>query len=74
MGCERRTARAGFQERLLRLNPDYAGLDAVDAPDGNADLVDAEFLSFVVPCCEVCGGVETLLVAVAVQVGSVAWP
>ena len=57
MGCERRTPRAPFQERLLRLNPDYAGLDAVDAPDGDADLVDAEFSSFVVPACEACGGV-----------------
>ena len=57
MGCERRTARAGFQERLLRLNPDYAGLDAVDAPDGDADLVDVEFSAFVVPSCESCGGV-----------------
>ncbi len=57
MGCERRTARAGFQERLLRLNPDHAGLEATDAPDGDADLVDAEFSSFVVPACEACGGV-----------------
>ena len=57
MGCERRTPRAPFQERLLRLNPDYATLDAVDAPDGDADLVDAEFSSFVVPSCDACGGV-----------------
>ena len=57
MSCERRTPRAPFQERLLRLNPDYAGLDAVDAPDGDADLVDAEFSSFVVPSCDACGGV-----------------
>ena len=56
-GCTRRTARASFRKRVLRLNPDHAGRKATDAPGGDADLVDAEFSSFVAPSCGSCGGV-----------------
>ncbi|NEL42505.1 MAG: NAD-dependent deacetylase, partial [Xanthomonas perforans] len=34
-----------------------AALDAAQAPDGDADLDDVAFDTFVVPPCPVCGGV-----------------
>jgi NAD-dependent SIR2 family protein deacetylase len=55
MGCERRIARDEFQQELGRLNADWLNLDAVDAPDGDADL-DMDFSLFVVPACASCGG------------------
>ena len=57
MGCERRMARAELQEELDLRNPTWIGLDAVDAPDGDADIESAEFASFDVPPCPDCGGV-----------------
>jgi NAD-dependent SIR2 family protein deacetylase len=57
MGCERRMPRAAFQDELERLNPSWVGLDATDAPDGDADLKMVEFSSFVVPPCRHCGEV-----------------
>ena len=56
MGCERRTAREALQEALLSLNPDWAGLDARVAPDGDADLEGLDFTRFEVPGCAACGG------------------
>jgi NAD-dependent SIR2 family protein deacetylase len=56
MGCGQRTPREELQDRLTRLNPGWADLDATDAPDGDADLED-DFSSFVVPPCPGCGGV-----------------
>jgi len=57
MGCERRLPRAELQSELLRRNPDWAGLDAREAPDGDADLDGLDFSSFDVPECSACGGV-----------------
>ena len=57
MGYERRTPRTELQNDFNRLNPSWIGLDAVDAPDGDADIESAEFASFVVPPCRRCGGV-----------------
>jgi NAD-dependent SIR2 family protein deacetylase len=57
MGCERRTSRDELQDELDRLNAGWLGLDAADAPDGDADLEGAEFSTFAVPSCERCGGV-----------------
>ena len=57
MGCERRMPRAELQDQLGRLNPSWIALDAADAPDGDADMESAEFSSFVVPPCRLCGGV-----------------
>ena len=57
MGCERRTPRADFQDELDHLNPDWIGVEAADAPDGDADLEGCEFASFFVPVCRSCGGV-----------------
>ena len=57
MGCEQRTPREEMQHELGRLNPDWLDLDAIDAPDGDADLDGLDFASFVVPPCQFCGGV-----------------
>jgi NAD-dependent SIR2 family protein deacetylase len=57
MGCETRIARESMQEALTSLNPDWLDLEAVDAPDGDADLDGADFSSFAVPPCRACGGV-----------------
>jgi NAD-dependent SIR2 family protein deacetylase len=57
MGCGARTPREGFQSALGRMNKDWLELDAVDAPDGDADLEGMDFSSFEVPPCRSCGGV-----------------
>ena len=57
MGCETRSPREDMQGELTRLNAGWAGLDAGDAPDGDADLEGADFSGFAVPSCRVCGGV-----------------
>ena len=56
MGCERRIPREDLQGELDRLNPGWADLDAVDAPDGDADLDGIDFSRFAVPACSACGG------------------
>ena len=57
LGCVARTPRDAFQRALEALNPDWLALDALDAPDGDADLEHADFSSFKVPPCEACGGI-----------------
>jgi NAD-dependent SIR2 family protein deacetylase len=57
MSCEQRSPRHALQQTLLQLNPAWATLDAIDAPDGDADLDGHDFSSFVVPPCPHCGGV-----------------
>jgi NAD-dependent SIR2 family protein deacetylase len=57
MSCERRLAREELQQELLKRNPDWAALDAHDAPDGDADLHGLDFSTFDVPACAHCGGV-----------------
>jgi NAD-dependent SIR2 family protein deacetylase len=57
MDCERRTPRHDMQDDLSRLNADWLSLDALAAPDGDADLDSADFDAFTVPSCERCGGV-----------------
>lgn len=56
MACERRFPREAFQQALSVLNPDWAQLDAVDAPDGDADLDGLDFSTFQVPPCPHCAG------------------
>jgi len=56
MRCEARTPRARMQADLLRRNPEFAKLDAIEAPDGDADLDGIEFAAFDVPDCTECGG------------------
>lgn len=57
MGCEARSERAALQERLEALNPEWVGLEAASAPDGDAELEAARYEGFVVPVCQACGGV-----------------
>lgn len=57
MGCTVRLPRDTFQEALVELNPDWALLDAGDAPDGDADLEGRDFSAFNVPPCPLCGGI-----------------
>lgn len=56
MGCERRSSREELQYELLRRNPDWAYLDATEAPDGDADLQALDFSGFDIPACAHCGG------------------
>ena len=55
MACEARSDRDDFQRTLEALNPQWHGLDAGQAPDGDADL-DVDFSDFEVPACTACGG------------------
>src|SRR5262249_50803704 len=57
MGCGAKAPRHEFQPALGAANAAWLALDAADAPDGDADLEDADFSSFVVPACEDCGGI-----------------
>jgi NAD-dependent SIR2 family protein deacetylase len=57
MTCEQRFAREAFQLRLLASNPEWAQLDAREAPDGDADLEGSDFSTFNVPACEYCEGI-----------------
>ncbi|MDI9847769.1 NAD-dependent protein deacetylase [Rhodoblastus sp. 17X3] len=57
MSCERRTPREDLQHALESLNPDWAALEAADAPDGDSELDGVDFSSFSIPCCAACGGV-----------------
>lgn len=56
MGCDRRLPRAAVQAELVRRNPELAALDALDAPDGDAELAGISFAAFDVPACDACGG------------------
>jgi NAD-dependent SIR2 family protein deacetylase len=56
MACERRAPREEMQDELSRLNSGWRDLAAADAPDGDADLEDADFSSFAIPSCRACGG------------------
>ena len=55
LGCRRRSSREARQIELARRNPDFASVDAIEAPDGDADL-DVAFDTFDVPDCDACGG------------------
>lgn len=57
MGCERRLPRQDFQAGLQARNPGWSQLAAGTAPDGDADLENADFDAFDVPACAHCGGV-----------------
>ncbi|HVY63265.1 MAG TPA: NAD-dependent protein deacetylase [Gammaproteobacteria bacterium] len=56
LGCGARRARADVQAELERRNPRFAALDALEAPDGDADLEGIDFAAFDVPTCAACGG------------------
>ena len=70
LDCGARASRAGFQDRLLALNPEWAtsvlfdpvGVDGESepvesAPDGDAELPAGAAAGFRIPPCEACGGV-----------------
>ena len=56
LGCERRIPREVFQRELELRNPTWRELDALAAPDGDADLDGMDFTTFDVPVCAICGG------------------
>jgi NAD-dependent SIR2 family protein deacetylase len=56
LNCRERSSRDALQLELARRNPDFAALDASEAPDGDADLEDVAFERFDVPACAACGG------------------
>ncbi len=56
MTCGRTRSRDLLQHELLERNPQFAGLAAEDAPDGDADLDGVDFSTFDVPACD-CGGI-----------------
>lgn len=55
MDCGAHSLREALQQRMLDANPAWAALQAVQAPDGDADL-ERDFSRFVVPGCTACGG------------------
>jgi NAD-dependent SIR2 family protein deacetylase len=57
MSCQRYQSRDELQSELLRLNPAWADVDALQAPDGDADVGRHDFSGFQVPTCGPCGGV-----------------
>lgn len=57
MQCGHRLQREALQQQLEALNPVWIAVDAVDAPDGDADLAGVDFSRFNVPPCPTCGGI-----------------
>jgi NAD-dependent SIR2 family protein deacetylase len=57
MGCERRSSRDELQQELLCRNPRWDQLEALQAPDGDAELGAADLDDFDVPACAHCAGV-----------------
>jgi NAD-dependent SIR2 family protein deacetylase len=56
LNCRERSSRDALQLELARRNPAFAAFEAVEAPDGDADLEDVAFDRFDVPACQACGG------------------
>lgn len=56
LGCDGRLPREELQQELTRRNPNFTDLEAVVAPDGDADLEDLDLTDFDVPACGLCGG------------------
>jgi NAD-dependent SIR2 family protein deacetylase len=57
MQCDRMLPRAQLQRQLLARNPTWANVAARVAPDGDADIENADYGGFVVPDCAECGGI-----------------
>lgn len=53
--CGATVARADIQNELVTGNPRWARMNAVDAPDGDAQL-EGPFEDVVIPACQACGG------------------
>ncbi len=56
LSCGRDERRDRFQTELSAINPGWADLKALSAPDGDADLEGVDFDAFRVPGCPHCGG------------------
>lgn len=56
LACGAQTFRSKLQARLMAENPHWFEQAAAAAPDGDADLEGADFVSFRVPDCMRCGG------------------
>jgi len=56
LDCRREYPRSRIQEILERDNPEFVGVAARAAPDGDADIEPAQLESFAVPPCPNCGG------------------
>ena len=57
LSCDGVIERDTFQQRLREANPDWRVAVSGHAPDGDARLSRADFASFVIPDCAVCGGI-----------------
>jgi NAD-dependent SIR2 family protein deacetylase len=57
LGCGDQERRADLHRRILAANPGWLDRAAAQAPDGDAELPDAEVTGFRVPACLACGGV-----------------
>lgn len=57
VGCNAVEPRASVQERLLALNPGFAGGTVDFTPDGDAEVAEERLCAFRVPGCSSCGGV-----------------
>lgn len=56
LDCGTAITRDALQERLAAANPDWSARIERIAPDGDADLREADYAQFNVCDCEVCGG------------------
>jgi NAD-dependent SIR2 family protein deacetylase len=56
LDCGARGSREELQDELGRLNAKWVDLDAVDGPDGDANLENVDASSFALPSCGRCGG------------------
>jgi len=56
LDCGTRLDRAALQAELEFLNPGWPASAPTPAPDGDADLGEADYSSFQVPHCRQCGG------------------
>ena len=57
MSCQATWPRDEYQHELLARNPEWAGLSAATAPDGDVDLEGQDFSRFDVPPCPHCTGI-----------------
>ncbi|MFC0269053.1 NAD-dependent protein deacetylase [Kushneria aurantia] len=55
MNCQLLVRREFFHRQLAQLNPDWLGIEAEVAPDGDAYLEEVDFSDFHVPGCPRCG-------------------
>lgn len=54
--CAHRIPRARVQELLADAHPEWRGITAASAPDGDADLDHMDLSTFTPPACPECGG------------------